>query len=265
MAAGCVVGSFGSILTANRADRCSCCLPPSRCGRPRACLLFGLLLAGSLAGLAAGLKLHGPAYMLPAFAWMAVDTGPRCNFGPSSHSSALVAAVALVVPFLPPNIDAANYFSYLRLGAKHGLDSSLVAWGCTFLLCLWVPPLFVVRALRSDPARAVPRQIILFVAALLLTELAVTVIAAKPGAGTHHMLPFVGYHCFLLTQFLQPNDSERPAAHAASFGVALVLFGTSWSTALAIRASVTSSCKGRCSERNLQSCCVLPMRIRVAW
>jgi hypothetical protein len=239
VAGGCVVCSFGSIMTANRADSVlllfaavalwSVVRLPARVSLP---------LAGLLAGLAAGLKLHGPAYILPAFGWLAGRYLQSLQLR-AIFFAALLAAVAAVAPFLAPNIDTGNYFSYLRLGAKHGLDPLVFTWGCTFLLCLWVPPLFVVRALRSDPKWALPGQITLFVAALLPIELAVTVIAAKPGAGTHHMLPFVGYHCFLLTQLLQPSDSERPAAHAAAFGVALVLLGTSWSTALAIRASVT--------------------------
>ena len=155
-------------------------------------------------------------------------------------------AVAAVVPFLPFNVDAGNYLSYLRLGAKHGLQPMLFIWSCSFLLCLWIPSLFIVRALRSEPTPALPRHLILFAAVLLSVELGVTVIAAKPGAGTHHMLPFVGYHSFLLAQLLgctgrcnsNQQWSERPTARAAAFGVALVLLGTSWPTAVAIRSSV---------------------------
>jgi hypothetical protein len=61
------------------------------------------------------------------------------------------------------------------------------------------------------------------------------------------MLPFVGYHSFLLAQLLDCTStyntgqdwSERPTTRAAVVGVALVLLGTIWSTALGIRASVT--------------------------
>ncbi len=191
MAGGCVVCSFGSIMTANRADSVlllfaavalwSVVRLPARVSLP---------LVGLLAGLAAGLKLPGPAYILPAFGWLAGRYLQSLQLADHFLFAALVAAVAAIAPFLAPNIDAGNYFGYLRLGAKHGLDPLVFTWGCTFLLCLWVPPLFVVRALRSDPRdRALPRQIILFVAVLLPIELAVTVIAANQGAGTHHMLP----------------------------------------------------------------------------
>jgi hypothetical protein len=256
VAAGCIVASFGSILTANRADSLLLLLAAvAMWSAARLPMWFGVLLMGSLAGLAAGLKLHGPAYLLPAFAWLAVRHVPSLPLRTALAAALvtiLVAAVALGVTFLPPNVDATHFISYLRLGAKHGLDPTSFAWGCAFLLCFWTPPLFVARALRTDPARAVPRQLILFAAVLLLAELAVTVIAAKPGAGTHHMLPFVGYHSFLLTQLLACAGShngprhwrERPTAHAALVGVALVLFGTSWSTALGIRASVSFELQG---------------------
>jgi hypothetical protein len=255
LSAGCVVTSFGSILTADRADSLLLLFAAvALWSVVRLPVRVSLMLAALLAGLAADLKLHGPAYILPAFAWLAgawwrparlPSLRPRTAVAATLVATVVVAAAA-VIPFLPFNVDAQAYFSYLRLGAKHGLDPALLGWGCTFLLCLWIPPLFVVRALRPRPAPDLLRQLTLFAAVLLPAELVVTLIAAKPGAGIHHMLPFVGYHSFLLTQLLERTGSydadqrwsERPTTQAAVVGVALVLFGTSWSTALGIRTSV---------------------------
>jgi len=229
LSAGCVVTSFGSILTADRADSLLLLFAAvALWAVVRLPTRAGLMLAAALAGLAADLKLHGPAYIAPAIACLPFFR-PR-----TAIAATLIAVAAAIIPFLPSNVDARNFFSYLALGAKHGLDPELLLWGGTFLLCLWVPTLFVARA-----SGAIPRQMIVFAAVLLAAELAVTVIAAKPGAGTHHMLPFVGYHSFLLTQLLERTSSERPTQQAALLGVAVVLIGTMWSTALGIRASLT--------------------------
>lgn len=250
LSTGCIVASFGPVLTANRADSVLLLFAAvALWSAARLPMWFAFLLMGALAGFAADLKVHGPAYILPAFAWLAgryVPSLQRRTLLAIASATIVVAAVALVVPFLPPDVNVADFFSYLRLGAKHGLVPALFGWGCAFLLCLWTPPLFVARIMRSDPAFAVPRQLILFAAVLLLAELVVTVIASKPGAGTHHILPFVGYHSVLLTQLLgcaashnrRQQWNERPAARAALVGVVLVLFGTSWSAALGIRASI---------------------------
>jgi hypothetical protein len=67
---------------------------------------------------------------------------------------------------------------------------------------------------------------------LLALELIVTTIASKPGAGAHHLLPFLGFHAYLL-QGLLPNAShkqlaESRALQAAVAGLAAVVIGTAW-------------------------------------
>jgi hypothetical protein len=207
-----------------------------------------------LAGLAADLKLHGPAYIAPALGfWLArYAAGAR-----PARVTSVVAAVALVMalgvalPFLPSNVSVTNYFAYLQLGAKHGLRVDLFAWNLTFLLSLWVPALLVAWVARGQRA-SLPRHLALFAIVLAVMEFAVAVIASKPGAGSHHLLPFLGFHAWLVQQLLAaavgratvaglatatsvtPASNswrELSAARAAVTGIAAVLLGTAWPAA----------------------------------
>jgi len=62
---------------------------------------------------------------------------------PQPWSPTVVVAAAAVIPFLPLNVDAQAY-SATCASARNRSGSGPLVWGCTFLLCLWIPPLFVV-------------------------------------------------------------------------------------------------------------------------
>lgn len=255
MAVGCLLGSFGSILTADRADSLLLLFAASALWSVvRLPALIAVALVAFLAGLAADLKLHGPAYMVPACGWWMAR-----HFSlllPRKRLAAVVAAVGgvaagFVIPFLPANISATAYLGYVRLASKHGLSPLMFAWNCSLLLCFWIPSLFVLRAVRKEPSFMQHRHLTLFALLLLAAEIAVSVVASKPGAGTHHLLPFVGFHGFLLQQLLVNASSparaanpsqdskgpwiEHPVPRAAMAGIAVILVGTAWSTALGLR------------------------------
>ena len=236
-AAAGVLASFGSILTADRADSLLLLFAASALwGVVRLSPFASVVLAGLLAGLAADLKLHGPAYIAPALGlWAARYFGalPQRTRVTVILAASAVMAAGVIFPFLPGNVSAAEYFGYLRLAGKHGLIPILFVANCIFLLCFWVPALFVLREMRTEDSHAPPRDLILFAALLFVAEIAVNVVASKPGAGTHHLLPFVAFHVFFLQQLLS-KGSERVRA-AAVTGIAVVLVGTALCTALALR------------------------------
>jgi hypothetical protein len=296
----CVLASFGNVLTADRADSLLLLFATlALWAVVRLPRLAGLLLAALLAGLAADLKLHGPAYIVPALGCWLVRYGDTlivarrgataevAGVGPMRgvtstaaadgvvvpvriasttasaagiapvHIATIVAAAALVMalgvalPFLPSNVSLTNYLSYLQLGAKHGLRIDLFAWNLTFLLSLWIPALLVAWAARRQRA-SLPRHLAQFAVVLGVMEFAVAVIASKPGAGSHHLLPFLGFHAWLVQQLLAADagrvtmagrvmatsvapasDSwrELPAARGVVTGLAAVLLGTAWPAA----------------------------------
>jgi hypothetical protein len=277
----CVLASFGNVLTADRADSLLLLFATvALWAVVRLPRLAGLLLAALLAGLAADLKLHGPAYIVPALVcWLArygntlivaLQSAAR-GVGPARVTSttagvagiapvriasvmaavALVMALGVALPFLPSNISVTNYLAYLQLGAKHGLRIDLFAWNLTFLLSLWIPALLVAWAARGQRA-SLPRHLAQFSVVLGVMEFAVAIIASKPGAGSHHLLPFLGFHAWLVQQLLAADAGratvagpamattvapasnswrELPAARAAVTGLAAVLLGTAWPAA----------------------------------
>ena len=251
----CVLASFGNVLTADRADSLLLLFATlALWAVVRLPRLTGLLLAALLAGLATDLKLHGPAYLVPALVcWLArYEAGARpMRVASVVAAVALVMALGVVLPFLPSNVSITNYLAYLQLGAKHGLRIDLFAWNLTFLLSLWIPALLVAWAARGQRA-SLPRHLAQFATVLGIMEIAVAVIASKPGAGSHHLLPFLGFHAWLVQQLLAAeagratvagqamaisvaptSDSwrELPAARAAVTGLAAVLLGTAWPAA----------------------------------
>jgi hypothetical protein len=235
----CVLASFGNVLTADRADSLLLLFAVGALWSVvRLPGIPGLLPAALLAGLATDLKLHGAAYILPALALWAArfpDSTLRSRSA-AGLAAGGVMAIGVALPFLPPDISVTHYLEYLRLGAKHGLSLEIFVWNCTFLLGLWIPALLVMYVVREQRAR-VPRHLARFAAALGVMELAVVIVASKPGAGSHHLLPFLGFHAFLVQHLLAATpggatDSnswrELPAARAAVTGLVAVLVGTAW-------------------------------------
>ena len=222
-----VLTAFGDVLTSDRAD--SLLLLFAAAGLlcvVRSSGLWALAVAALLAGAAGALKLHGPIYLAPALFWWAHARWAR----EQSHNvgawakAAIVAVVAglagLVLPFLPANVDVAGYLTYLTLAARHGLSVQEFTWNCVFLAGLWAPVALVWLALRS-----VPRRLVIFAGVLFSLELVVCVIGAKPGAGLHHLIPFMGYHALLLQKMLEAGSAE-PAGEARAIHGATVALGT---------------------------------------
>ena len=257
-----VLAAFGDVLTSDRAD--SLLLLFATAGL--FCVLrfsgLGALAAvAALAGAAADLKLHGPIYLAPALYWwvrgqipdivagsmrgpasgVATDAprgqGPDGLIGQTRRTAvgwlraATVAVVAglagLVLPLLPANVNVTGYLGYLTLAARHGLSSQEFLWNCVFLSALWAPIALVWLAVRR-----LPRQLAVFAGVLFALESIVCVIGAKPGAGLHHLIPFLGYHAFLLHRMLsdaagQPGGEAR-ASRGAVAALAAVVLGTAW-------------------------------------
>jgi hypothetical protein len=256
---GCcaALASFGRVFTANRADSllllfatlglwCAVRLPGRR----------GLLAAALLAGLAANLKLHGPAYLLPALGlWaarnFAIGGDGLRNWWLAVPAAFVAGAAGLILPFVPANVSLENYLQFLRLGTKHGLYLAIFAGNATLLLSLWVPTLFVLGARRRERAMP-PWELLAFAAVLFAAEIAVTVVASKPGAGVHHLLPFVAFHAFLLQQLLVGTAPagdigswrDFPVARAAVTGVAAVLMGAAWPAAAEMHALLLFDLQG---------------------
>ncbi|HWW79086.1 MAG TPA: hypothetical protein VNY82_05795 [Steroidobacteraceae bacterium] len=225
-----VLTTFGSVLTADRADSLLllCATAGFFCVL-RYSGLPALAALALLAGAATDLKLHGPAYLLPALYWWVSEQRER-RVGRWLQATGVVTVAGLIgvgLPFIPGNVDLDGYLGYIGLATKHGLAWGELISNCAFLLSLWAPPVLIFLA-----TRVMPRPLRTFAALLFTVETVVAVIAGKPGAGNHHLLPFLCFHAVLLQRMLAaaseaPHDEER-AARGAAVALAVVLVGTAW-------------------------------------
>lgn len=187
-------------------------------------LQWGVL--GCLMGLASGLKLHGAAYV--AMAWLAV-AGVRALHVKALVTMALAAALTFLLLFAPAGVSLGGFFHYLQLAGKHGLVARMLGENLLFLLALWLPLL----GWRFGRATTAPRpegHTTTWLAVLTLQVL-LALVAAKRGAGLHHLIPLVPVNAWLLQASLRQENAPRGGAwllHAMALSFALT---TGWKSA----------------------------------
>jgi len=187
-----------------------------RMGRTNAAIAVGLL-----GGISVNLKVHGALYVLPyAVALLARE---------SSRAAQLRTAVigitsslpAIVLPFLDPDVSLSHYIAYIQNASRHGMDEPLLLANLRFAGVLLTPFLFLAwRRLRGEPQPDLPMGL-----AYLVSVLAVCVIGAKPGAGPHHLLPFLPAFAFFLVRAAQlvriPGKEEAEVGGLAAYFLAI--------------------------------------------
>jgi hypothetical protein len=186
--------------------------------------LPGAILLGLLCGAAVALKAHAPVYLLPSvYLWVTRQTPQLGQRGWAGLSVFFfgAAAIGLALPFVPQNVSAAGYLSFLRLAAKHGLSLDLFGRNCAFVAGIWAPVLLLGGSL-SNLLHA-SRSWRGFALTLLGAECLVVLVASKPGAGIHHFLPFLVPHAVLFQQLYV--QTAPAAAGRAVLAVAAAIFG----------------------------------------
>ena len=157
-----------------------------------------LLCIGVCAGIASAGKLHGCLYLAPPVVALMFRHGHLLE---ALLIPAAAAAAAFLLLFLPEGISLTGFIEYLLRGTQEGLSGKLFLLNVAYLFALW-SPLAVVRW------RALLEPELLALAAV---QLVVTVIAAKPGAGAHHLLPFIPANALLFAARIGPLDARSPA------------------------------------------------------
>jgi hypothetical protein len=156
-----------------------------------------LLTIGICAGLASGLKLHAFLYIVPAA--MLVLARQKW-WWPELLILAGAAVTAFLLLFLPANVSLVGLFTYVRLAGDHGLSAEQLIRNLVFLGALWCPLLVLperARLLRERPLLA-----------LLGLQLVVAVIASKPGAGIHHLMPFIPANALLFAPHAEASRGK---------------------------------------------------------
>jgi hypothetical protein len=175
--------------------------------RPRATILLHALLVAWMVDL----KITGILYVVPVLVLVAEQRGA----GRAIAAALLGGALALSV-FALPALSLGAYVGVLLKTARHGISARELALNVTAAVVLLGPALLV-RALRVRGAPVPPQRASWRVATgALVACVAVTcVVAAKPGAGRHHLLPLLPLVLDALVDGVDGIERGRVGAHAA--------------------------------------------------
>lgn len=175
-----------------------------------------------------GFKITGIFYVAPVLVLLARSRGLAATCIAAILGGALSLALFASSPFSLP-----AYVAVLQRTARHGLATKELLMGASaafFLLC----PVAVARWLHPAGAPVLPARPRWPVPyrSLLLCVAATCVVAAKPGAGCHHILPFLPLG---IDAFADAADGvERDRLSASSARVATFVGRASFATIVAV-------------------------------
>ncbi|MBF0319904.1 MAG: hypothetical protein HQL01_08915 [Nitrospirae bacterium] len=171
-----------------------------------------LVVSAVCIGICADLKIHAVIYLIPVVALLYVRFGFTWRIGG-------LAVAGLIVALLPfaafENISLHNYIVWLKATARHGLDLTLFIKNVNFIALKITAAALVYFYSFKDMEKF--RRYTPAVWAFLTASLAVSVVASKPGAGVHHLLPLIPVLIFLFLIMSAPmggSHSNRAAAMA---------------------------------------------------
>ena len=185
--------------------------------------LAAMTAIGAVAGIAAGVKISGFVYAVPAaLGVLALASGARQRIRLLlAGGSAGLATLAF--PALLDGSIVENYPSHLSMvAAGHEFARYAVELTVKYALFLLFPLLFVFLLRRPILARSDYG----FAAGLALALVAATIGGSKIGAGPHHLIPLAP-SLLLLTARFASAETKRPAAIPSRNAFALVVLACS--------------------------------------
>jgi hypothetical protein len=184
-------------------------------GRP----LAAMAAIGAVAGLAAGIKISGFIYAVPAALGLlarAADAGERIRL---VLAGGVAGLATLAFPALLDGSIVENYPAHLSmLATNHTFARYAVDLTVKYALFLSFAPLFVLVLRR--PILASSDQG--FAVGIALSLVAASIGGSKVGAGPHHLIPLAP-SLLLLTARFASAETKRPAAIPSRNAFALVV------------------------------------------
>jgi hypothetical protein len=178
------------------------------------------LAVGVLAGIAGGFKIHGVLYVLPAALMVLAAATCRRDRVIVAAAGLGAGAAVLLLPFAAPQAELAHYLFYLRFAAGQGLSLHLLGENVGFAAAMLAP--VVIMLLGRRARLATPDRFM--IAGLLVAIAATATIAAKPGAGAFHLMPFAAIALYAFAVMLGPAGIAAPRIAAAVFAVAFACY-----------------------------------------
>lgn len=156
-----------------------------------------------LAGFAVGCKLHGVIYFLPVYIYFLEFKARKLEITSVLFMS-LLFGVTVLVPFFIRGVDGRIFLDWMAAASKHGLLMRELVNNLTFIASFWL----VLGILEFHKKHKWTSISILFSTAI------VAIVASKPGAGTHHFMPFAPILVFFgLQSYSNLSEHKRKSVH----------------------------------------------------
>jgi hypothetical protein len=189
----------------------------------------GWIVLGVSAGLLWNLKFSGPLYSLPLFVLLLERSGRQ-----RAVLAAAIAAIVLVLPFvLFRSVSFHDYRTWILLSAKNGIDWSTLRQNVEWAVYALAPLGVAMRlSVRQRPLTVLSPAVAI---SLVVAVCSIAVLAAKPGSGPYHLLPFFPVIVFLTA--VQIHQLQVDHLHNSVPLAALAFTGVTTLIALAQQAS----------------------------
>ncbi|MGB7522109.1 MAG: glycosyltransferase family 39 protein, partial [Spirulinaceae cyanobacterium] len=152
-------------------------------------------------GLCLNLKFTSIIYFLPLLYLI---------YNQQGISSVLVslggASLLSLLPFIHSQISLLNYLAWIKIISNHGLDFKQLEKNVVWALYLLFPFILLIFQLYCLNISEFKKTIVKYrdyLLLLLVSILLISFIAAKPGSGIHHLLPFIPSILYVYIHFLK--------------------------------------------------------------
>lgn len=169
-----------------------------------------LLIAGIAIplGLMINLKVHGAIYFLPI---LMLALGKL-----SWHALLLMGIITsflAVLPYWHPQISFSNYLVWLSTSVELGKENPGFVLRnllpkITLIVGLILVPVCI-GTIRNISLRAFYKRNKRVIISTLFALIIPTILAAKPGSGTNHLIPFIPTFCYILALLISSNDYKK--------------------------------------------------------
>ncbi|MBT8578584.1 hypothetical protein G6695_04960 [Polynucleobacter paneuropaeus] len=178
---------------------------------------FLVIAIGALGGLAAAIKIHGLLYILAAIVLLNKDFIKQIKL---IILFSISLAGILLLTFLPSQSSLIQFLFYLKLVSKHGLDFAMLIENLTYFLVI-CSPLFYIFIKKYAEKK------LIFLGAIFFTAigLVIAIIASKPGAGPHHLLPLIPIVGYGLQNFEFSKIASQKSQRVFGFAVLFLMIG----------------------------------------
>ncbi len=178
------------------------------------------IAAGVASGMLWNFKITGPLYTLPVLALLYRRSGWR-----NTVLAAGAAAIVFAAPFVAfSNVSLLHYVEWIRLSARTGLLFYLVRQNLEWTAFLLLPLLLSFHHSIAGQRRRSSNEPAVTIA-LVAGMIGVVIVAAKPGAGPYHLMPFLPVIAYLVacnTSSVQLNSTISPGVAQAAVAFVVV-------------------------------------------